>query len=87
MNKLDFVLPECTSENLNFVRDAVSRLSKGERQVLILEMLRDDSTQVTLGGSNSINDDLVSQIQSGQVDLSEILKAVARKVSKEKPDN
>lgn len=45
------------------------------------------SHQVILGGGNFITAEVVMQIQSGEVNLSEFIRATAYRISKEKPAN
>lgn len=83
MDRPEFTLPVLVmSENLKFARDAFARLSAEEKAVLLQEMVGNLGQQVILGSGNFITADVVLQIHSGDVDLSEILKAAAHRVSK-----
>lgn len=73
------------SENLKSAREAISQLSEEEKSVLLQEEFTGLGHQVILGGGNFITADVVVQIQSGDVDLSEVFRAAANRISKDKP--
>lgn len=90
MDRFEFIAPvqsACMTDNLKAAMDAISRLSPQEKSMLIQELLNGSAHQVILGNGNFITAEVVIQIQSSEVDLSEVLQAVSYRISKEKPDN
>ena len=77
------------SKNLDFARYAYAQLSAIERYVFDQEISGEahqigQEDQFILEEGNFLSTDTVTQIQSGEVDLSDIFKAAAEKISKEK---
>lgn len=77
------------SKNLDAARDAYDRLSVEERYVFDQERAGGSrqiilGDQFILGGGNFLSADTVVQIQSGEVDLSDVFRAAAEKISREK---
>lgn len=68
----------CISDNLNRARSVVSLLSAEEKALLLQEMLGG------LGGGDFVTINVVRQIQSGNVNLSEVFRAAAFRISQEK---
>lgn len=56
------------------------------KAMLLQEIFSGQGHHVILGGGNFINANVVVQIQSGDVDLSEVFTAAAHRVSKGKVD-
>ena len=89
MDKFEFIGPMCPaykSENFQVARDAFSRLSVEESCVLlqeVLQILGSSGYQVVRRLRKFITAYIVMQIQSGNVDLSEVFKAAAHRVSQE----
>ena len=67
----------CISDNLNRARSVVSLLSAEEKALLLQEMLGG------LGGGDFVTNNVIMQIQSGNVNLSEVFRAAAFRVSQE----
>lgn len=80
------------TKNLDSVRDAYAQLSEKERSVFDQEILN-RNRQKSLGDhfvlevENLLSIDTVRKIHSGEIDLSDVLKAAAKKISKEKVKN
>ncbi len=77
------------SKNLDLARYAYAQLSAIERYVFDQEISGEarqigQEDQFILEEGNFLSTDTVTQIQSGEVDLSDIFKAAAEKISKEK---
>lgn len=90
MDRFEFIASvhsACMTDNLKAAMDAIFRLSPQEKSMLIQELLSGSAHQVILGGGNFITAEVVIQIQSSEVDLSEVLQAVSYRISKEKLDN
>jgi hypothetical protein len=77
-------IPVCISENLKRARDAISQLSEEEKALLLQEMLG-NSTQVFPYERDFVTASVGVQIQSSNVNLSEVFRAAAWRVSREKP--
>ena len=77
------------TKNLDSVRDAYAQLSEKERSVFDQEILN-RNRQKSLGDhfvlevENLLSVDSVRKIHSGEIDLSDVLRAAAKKISKEK---
>ncbi|NEO33221.1 MAG: hypothetical protein F6K36_22905 [Symploca sp. SIO3C6] len=71
-----------TSSNLDRAREAVSRLSREEKKLLLQEIL--GSAGFPVGWEKSSEAEIAVQIQSGDFDLSQFFLAAAQRVSQER---
>ncbi|MDJ0716474.1 MAG: hypothetical protein QNJ54_20055 [Prochloraceae cyanobacterium] len=68
------------------IKALIEELPLEKKASLIQDVLRSNGLQVVMSGTNFISAEVVLQIQSGSVDLEQVLKAAANRISKEFPD-
>ncbi|MEL7419180.1 MAG: hypothetical protein AAGK10_11495 [Cyanobacteria bacterium J06555_3] len=71
--------------NADDIDSLVSQLSAKEKAELVQKLLGQSGLMVVMGGSNVTTSDIVIQIHSNKdVDISELLKAVATRITQPK---
>ena len=72
--------------NADDIDSLVSKLSAKEKAELVQKLLGQSGLMVVMGGSNVTTSDVVIQIHStSDIDVSELLRAVATRITQPKP--
>ena len=72
-------------DELEKIKALIEELPLEKKVRLIQDVLHSNSLQVVMNSTNKISAEVVLQIQSGSVDLEQVLKAAANRISNEFP--